>query len=436
MVGLAAAALLERLTSGGGPVWPFAKLLLVLTLMVLLLREDVTVGLALLAGAVALAVAFRVLVPDIGHAFTFGILDPKAARLHAFGEGALRISVMLFLINFTGRLLIIGGGVRILVEALERLFRDVRWVMAAIPAVIGLLPMPGGAMLSAPMVGELGDRLDMSPERKVLSNYWYRHVWEWWWPIYPAILIVLEDGYLSLPQILLYQGPLTVVAIGLGWFFLLRKVTRRRAEKCSVQILRELGRVLRVLWPILAVVIVVLTVRLPAPYKDWLLPATFLIVNVAFLFTVKLHRADFLKALRLAGQWQFFMLVFGVYVLRGVFALSGAAEKLPVGLEAVAVPPIVACFVVPFAINVLTGYSMAGVSIAFPLLAALFAGTGPSGVAVAYAGAFLGVLASPVHLCLALTREYFSARWGRVYALLTPMLLGMLATVVLIAWIG
>ena len=54
---------------------------------------------------------------------------------------------------------------------------------------------------------------------------------------------------------------------------------------------------------------------------------------------------------------------------------------------------------------------------------------------MAYAGAFLGVLSSPVHLCLSLTREYFHAEWGKVYRLLIPVLLGMAAMAVLVGWV-
>ena len=95
-----------------------------------------------------------------------------------------------------------------------------------------------------------------------------------------------------------------------------------------------------------------------------------------------------------------------------------------------------ACFIVPFAINLITGYNLAGVSMAFPLLLVLFTKTGPAGVAVAYSGAMLGVLASPVHLCLILTREYFHAEWGHVYRVLIPMILVLLLATAFIAWIG
>lgn len=436
VLGLAAAVLLQRLAGDGGPLWAFGKLFLVLALMVLLLREGVMIGVLLLVGALTLGLAFDFSAARLGHAFSFGIADAEATALHGFGISAVRVGVMVFLLNLLGRLLILSGGIRTLVEALERLFRDIRWVMAAIPAAIGLLPMPGGAMLSAPMVGELGDRLDMSAEQKVLGNYWFRHVWEWWWPIYPAIIIVVEDGYLSLPQVLVYQGPYSLAAIGLGWFFIVRRIRRDGAVQERVRVFSEIGRVLRVLWPVLAVVVIVLAIRAPKPYNDWLLPASLLLATAALVLTVRPSRAEVRKALRLAAEWKMWVLVFGIYVLRCVFTLTGAAAQLLVGLETLRVPAIVACFFVPFVINSLTGYNMAGVSMAFPLLAALFADIGPKGVAVAYAGAFLGILASPVHLCLALTREYFRAEWGRVYAQLAPLLLGILAMAILIGWLG
>lgn len=435
ILGIAASAWLGHVTAGGGPAWPFIKLLMVLALMVLLLREKVPVGLALLVGSAALGAAFRIPVAELVSGFTFGLFEPASA-LHKFGEGALRVGLMVFLINFLGQVLILGGGVGTLVEALERLFRDVRWVAAAIPAVIGLLPMPGGAMLSAPMVGELADRLGLNPAEKTLANYWFRHIWEWWWPLFPAIIILVEDGYVSMPQILLYQGPFTVAAIALGWFCLLRRIVRPRPPTAKTRYTYEVARVVCVLWPVLLVVALVLLVRLPAPYGDWVLPASLVLVNLALVFAVRLGRGRFLQALRRAAQWQMLLLVLGVYVLRSIFELSKAAEKLPDALEAFHVLAIVACFLVPFVINLITGYNLAGVGMAFPLLVALFAETGPAGVAVAYAGAFLGVLSSPVHLCLALTREYFHAEWGRVYRLLIPLLLGMALVAAFIGWVG
>ena len=48
-------------------------------------------------------------------------------------------------------------------------------------------------------------------------------------------------------------------------------------------------------------------------------------------------------------------------------------------------------------------------------------------------GAFAGVLISPVHLCLALTREYFQAQWGRVYRSLIPLTAAIVLASIVIA---
>ena len=436
LAGLAICVVLNILSRDSGPIWSLGKLLAAFSIMVLLLRERTPIGAALLIGSLSLGLSFGLSMGDLVKGFTLGVFNPADSPLHGLGGKAFRLALLVFLINFLGRLLILAGSIRTLIDSLERLFRDTRWVMAAISSIIGLLPMPGGALLSAPMVGELSDRMHIRPAQRTLVNYWFRHVWEWWWPLFPAILIVVTDGYLTVPQVLVYQGPFTLGAIGLGWFFILRPIARPTQTVARARPLREVGRVVGVLWPVLLVVAAVLVVRLPDPYDPWLLPCALVGAEAILLAVTRPRRLDTVEAVRHSAQWTLFVLVYGVYVLRAILTLSHAAEQLPSALDALHVPGMAACFLVPFTINLITGYNVAGVSMALPLLVALFAQTGPAGVAVAYSGAFLGVLASPVHLCLALTKEYFHAEWGAVYRLLLPLLLGMLVLTGLIGWIG
>ena len=430
------AAALGRFTGAEQPLWVFGKLALALTLMILLLRERVSIGFALLAGAVFLGLAFHLSAARIAEAFTFGAAT-GAPRLRALGAAAFRLALMVTLINFLGQTLIVSGGVKRLILSLERLLRDGRWVLAAIPSVIGLLPMPGGAMLSAPIVNELGDGLALSPVQKTLANYWFRHIWEWWWPLFPAILIVVENKYLTLGQVAAYMGPFTLAAIALGWFFILRPIPRPATPASDSSAWIEALHVLRVLWPVLLVVAAIFLVRLPAPYGDWVLPSALAAVNALLVASLRMDLGTLRDTLRKAVQWKMVFLVFGVYVLRAIFEMSHAAEQLPEALAVLHVPALAACFLAPFLINAITGYNLAGVSMALPLLAAVFAKqTGPAGVAVAYAGAFVGVLCSPVHLCLALTREYYQAEWGAVYRGLLPLLAGLVALAAFIGWVG
>ncbi|MCK7476243.1 MAG: DUF401 family protein [Candidatus Moduliflexus flocculans] len=82
-----------------------------------------------------------------------------------------------------------SGAFRAMVDALKNLVRDDRLILAIPSAFIGLLPMMGGAMMGAPIVDEAARRWDVSPDWKTFYNYWFRHVWEYWWPLYLSVIM-------------------------------------------------------------------------------------------------------------------------------------------------------------------------------------------------------------------------------------------------------
>ena len=102
--------------------------------------------------------------------------------------------------------------------------------MAVLPAVIGLLPVPGGALFSAPLVANCDVDKKNDPCLKSVINFWFRHVWEFWWPLYPGVLLAMEIAGLNLFHILLYGLPLSLGMILAGYFFFLRKVPAEEAK--------------------------------------------------------------------------------------------------------------------------------------------------------------------------------------------------------------
>jgi integral membrane protein (TIGR00529 family) len=119
------------------------------------------------------------------------------------------------------------GVMKDLVESVKnRISR--RASMALLPALIGLLPMPGGAIFSAPLVDECDEDNTVEPLLKTKINYWFRHVWEYWWPLYPGVLLTVDLTGLSILTVMILQLPLSIVSIGAGYFFLLRKVASNK----------------------------------------------------------------------------------------------------------------------------------------------------------------------------------------------------------------
>jgi len=162
---------------------------------------------------------------------------------------------------------------------------------------------------------------------------------------------------------------------------------------------------------------------LAIPAKEFVFPCVLVLVNTAVALLAKLSWGQVRQVAGKSFKGQTVLLVFGIYMLRGMFDRTNVTGSMPGLLAGIGVPSVIVIFVVPFIVGLLTGYNVAAVSTAFPALVALL----PTGghVLIAYCGAFFGVLLSPVHLCLILTKDYFKAHLGSIYRVIVPMLAAM-----------
>jgi len=92
----------------------------------------------------------------------------------------------------------------------------------------------------------------------------------------------------------------------------------------------------------------------------------------------------------------------------------------------------------PFLVGLATGFSMAFVGVALPLLVPYITselGVSGSALLLAYVSGMMGHLLSPVHLCLILSAEYFKANLARVYRYVLPPALGIEAIAIVIYYV-
>lgn len=397
------------------------RLAFVFAVIVFLLSRRWNLGYVLLLGSVLLGLLFGLPASEM----------LKQAWVAAIDLKTLRLVAAVLLITTLGELLRETASMERLVSSLQELIRDPRLVLAIVPALIGLLPMPGGAMLSAPMVEEMGGKLRLSPERKTYLNYWFRHVWEYTFPLYPALIVV--SGMLGIPlwRLTLTQFPLTLGAITAGAVVGLRQISRpekaKAAEGPSRQ--RSLRTLALSIWPIALVIILTLVFRV-----ELALSLTASIALAAIAHGVKPRVLG--GVLRRGLSWRTALLVFGIMIFKQMVLASGAAQALSDTLVAWGIAPMVIVTAVPFVLGQLTGLTLSMVGIGFPLLLPFISGSDVylNQTVVAFAAGFMGILLSPVHLCLALTREYFHAQWAGVYRLLLPSaaILGLAAAM---AWL-
>jgi integral membrane protein (TIGR00529 family) len=149
-------------------------------------------------------------------------------------------------------------------------------------------------------------------------------------------------------------------------------------------------------------------------------------VDAALIVAARLPVAWVGRRLRECMPLDMLMLLLGAMLFGAVIESSGAVEALSSELKRYGAPVAAVVFLLPFATGLLTGLAVLYVTIGFPLLKGLIvlpAGQfDPAATVFAFAAGYMGVLLSPVHLCLVLSRQYFGADLGKVYKrLLAPV---------------
>ena len=147
-------------------------------------------------------------------------LQAAFSSITAFRTVSLVLIVGLILV--LSRIMDRAGQMQRLVDRFTQLTRDPRTVGSVMTAMIGLLPMPGGALFSAPLVESSLAGQNVSGEQKTLVNYWFRHVWEYWWPLYPGVVLAVALLKVETWHYMMFMAPLTLISVIAGIVFILK----------------------------------------------------------------------------------------------------------------------------------------------------------------------------------------------------------------------
>lgn len=364
----------------------------------------------------------------------------------AVAKETLFLDAVVVLILGFSNLLDKTGILKQIVNAFSRLFGRSMISGAALPALIGLLPMPGGAIFSAPMVdAACGPAGGQTPEQKAAVNYWFRHIWEYWWPLYPGIILASYLFDVSVWKLAALHLPLTAAAAAGGYFFILKPSFASETAQDSAphgSANGNLSNALKQSLPILATIAVIFGAGpimsmagingIAAKYWPVILGVILGIIWVIISSGLGPFRAIKLFDIRSMGTM--LLLAMGVMMFRdmliGVDAFSGAQADL----QTYHVPFLIVIAALPFISGMVMGLAVGFVGASFPLVISLLpAAAAHSDVrfaylTLAYSFGYMGMMLSPVHLCLILTKDYFKADFAGIYKFLAPLAVLIMVT--------
>jgi integral membrane protein (TIGR00529 family) len=397
------------------------KVLCCFGLILTLNRLRLHLSLSLLIGAVAVGLWMGQPVVQIGRGLAISFTRMETLQLVA----------IICLILVVSQLMKVSGQLDRIVKNFVAMVKSASTVSVVMPALIGLLPMPGGALFSAPMVETAVTGCSLTQDRKTAVNYWFRHIWEFWWPLYPGVVLAVSLLQVEMWRFILIQAPLTLLSVAAGSIFLLKplRVNNHRDETDNGAT-RVLAPFLWEVMPILLVVGSIVFLALLRSCLSWAgikvnLPNSLplilglMVCSIWVMWANRLGLMDLWGALVNRNTLLMVLLIFGIMAFKGALIDSQAVLQIREEMVRYRIPFLMVVMGMPFISGLITGIAIGFVGATFPLLVPLFAGLSPLDfllhASLAYVSGYVGMMLSPVHICLLVTRDYFKASLAASY---------------------
>ena len=352
-------------------------------------------------------------------ALCLGIFNLSLSELRNVAWQTISDIPILLLAIAVGLIPLIGGSLRashLLTDLVENLQVKRKVFLGFSPALMGLLPIPGGALLSAPMLIQAGD--DISNEDYAAINVWFRHILILIYPL-GSLLPCSKMANLNIYKIILYVLPAFVILFFLGYFFFLRRIEGDMPKPKDFN--------LRKLLVPLVIILIAPAVHIVLSNNGVMDEISLLIgISISLLLTFfigKLNFNDSISIIKKMKPWKYFLIIIGVFLFLHTFEASSVSQEIS---KIVFSKSFLIIFMGAF-LSLVTGRVQLPISILIPIFLATYGAEQltPLTFAIMYVAVYIGYMISPVHPCVSVSIEFFDSKYKNFAAkLILPSLIG------------
>ncbi len=398
----------------------FLVILSAIAIIILLPRFKINIAIAIMAGAL-----FLLLV--LGANWHSVIADLVEWSFW-------RIIFIVFLSLLIVALMEKVGYLEKMVSAVKSIAPTLGSSLISVSAFIGLLPMPGGAYVSAKLVEPFANEMKLNGLEATTLNYWFRHLWEYAWPLYTGVIVASAIFGVSISEFVLHMSFLPLLAIVGGLMFIYYPIMRKKNVKREHPAdLSKMYTLIYSAWPIIAVMLLTL-VGVPwysggiVMQRVDLFYSLLVVDAVLLLILLSKHRVEEVRySIKFALKPTFLGVTFAALFMKIAVLETNSMFYTYSFFSMYGIPPFIVIMLLPYLAGLMTGVTVAYVAATFPLLLP-YVGSPASfaAIALAYASGYAGHLTSPVHLCLVLSAQHFKADIYRVIRRIIPSVIFVL----------
>lgn len=395
--------------------------------IIFLIRKKFNFGASLILGSLILGI-FSLQTIEL-------IEIPKAviqASIYSFKEQQIvtetvELAVLMTLIFILAKCMQETEAIKKLIDSLRTFFSK-GGTLGVIPAVYGLMPVPGGALFSAPMIGEEGEKYLLDKNQKNFLNVWFRHIW---FPIYPissAMILICSEKFsnINIYHLILVNIPAFIAAIVIGIIYLKKFIKKASIQPTKPE--KNYTGLIYLLPPIVPLFFYGILQLFDVPQiRSFLIGVVFSIILLHFL--IKISFKEYIQIIKKSITWKLALAIFGIMIFREMFDVSKANILIADTIGSLPVPALLIVIIIPLLLGLLTGYNLGAIALSYFLVEPFFqfAGINIIGLtSIIFISSLVGYLISPIHLCNVLSSEYLKTDTTRMYKMYIPAAISLL----------
>ncbi len=379
-----------------------AKLLIVFLLVMLLVSKKKPIYIAVTVGAAAIWLLYGI-----------GIADGlKYIVKSCTAWSTLQLILVMYIVTFLQKMMAQRGAIHRAQKGLSSLFNN-RWInCAAAPIFIGMLPTPNAAFIAGDIVKASASDYIGHEEMAVTTTY-FRHVSESFMPTYGAIMLGITLAGITVGDFVIGMLPIVACIIASGCFWFLHgKVPMTTGESSSSDKGRDIKDIFIGLWPILAVILMVVIAKMPI-----YIAAS--VILIAYFFVHKFSFSEIKPNFMTSFQFKLYLNTFAVMVLKEFLTASGVINALPEFFAQLPIPTFMVFMLIFFFGSIVSG-SQTIIGLCMPVAMASVPDAGLPLVCLLMGTTYAAMQMSPTHICLTLTAEYFNISLGKLFRKTMP----------------
>lgn len=251
---------------------------------------------------------------------------------------------------------------------------------------------------------------------------------------------MLSTTELNPLQLMLLHLPLTIASVAVGYFFILRKV--KIPADAGIDAPHRYRDIALLMSPIIVVIAVYFVIYLlirviPLAGKYFPMSNRYFPMAIGVLCATAAHQyqrpLDAAAWKKVVFTWKNLslasivaaLMIYGAFIKANLPEGTSLVQQMRNELDASGVPLIAVKIIIPFVSGMATGLAIGFVGPSFPIIMGLigitFGGTLLSTTVLAYGSGYIGMMLSPVHVCLIVTNEHFKTQlMSSIARLLAP----------------